>query len=404
MKVICPKCQYENQADSTRVVCARCATIIDVGMDQTSSLDSNGRRQTARLPFAANPGNSQSSNSQPQNSQQLNQPRDVYATRIGEEFDDVLDIPRQAQSSYDSSPVFDDVFSTPGYESTSAYDFSTVERKPTTPIENYQAGTPRYRETQDYIASSEPEFMGWPVLPETATEEEEEVSGFSSGKGGLLARIVLGALVFGGLVFGAYYFLGDLISKRKDQAENLIAGGASSSNQTEGKSAAVAPTVEVKPAATEQAETNESKNAVAPPVINPKPKEEAGQPANTAAKGDSKPVTIPPTMTGRAGHSDTAKPETTKPAPAPVASTPNNGNMTIQVASFDNQAQANERVARLKSDGIDARVVRAEIPKKGTWYRVQIGGFSTRQEAENYGAQLRSKGKVQDFIVTTIGK
>jgi len=51
MKVTCPKCQFENQADSSRVVCARCATIIEVRMDQ--GFDSNGKRQTARLPFTS---------------------------------------------------------------------------------------------------------------------------------------------------------------------------------------------------------------------------------------------------------------------------------------------------------------------------------------------------------------
>jgi hypothetical protein len=40
MRVICPKCQFENQADSSRVVCARCATIIDVKPDAGMNYDS----------------------------------------------------------------------------------------------------------------------------------------------------------------------------------------------------------------------------------------------------------------------------------------------------------------------------------------------------------------------------
>ncbi len=403
MKVICPKCQYENQADSTRVVCARCATIIDAGMDPAAGLENNGRRQTARLPFAVKPGNSQTSNSQPSNNQQLNQSHDVYATRIGDEFDDVLDIPRPAQSSYESAPVFDDVFTTPGYDSTAAYDFST-ERKPTAPVDSFQTGSPSYRETQEYTASTEPEFMGWPVLPETSNEEEEEAGSFSAGRGGLLARIVLCALVFGGLVFGAYYFLGDMISKRK--ADTLITDGQNSGNQAGGSVPATAPSVDVKPAETktqtvEPAKDDISKNTITPPVINPKP--DNSQPSNTTAtgakpdKGDAKPVAIPPTMEGSKGHS-------TSPKPAPAPATPNKGNMTIQVASFNDQAQANERVGRLKSSGVDASVVRAEIPGKGTWYRVRIGRFGTRDEAMSYGSQLRSKNAIQDFIVTSVEK
>src|SRR5262245_57404821 len=110
MKVTCPKCQFENQADSSRVVCARCATIIEVRMDQ--GFDSNGKRQTARLPFAS--GDS-SSGGQSLGGQRYNQ-GDVYATRIGDDFDDVLDVPIQPQSGYqmvdETQPaaVFEDVY------------------------------------------------------------------------------------------------------------------------------------------------------------------------------------------------------------------------------------------------------------------------------------------------------
>jgi cell division protein FtsN len=373
-------------------------------MDQTSVSDTNGRRRTAGLPFASNPGNSQPSNSQPLNSQQLNQPRDVYATRIGDEFDDVLDIPRPSQptyqTSYDSSPVFDDVFTTPGYESTESYDFSTPERNPTTPMEAFQTGNPRQRETQDYIAAAEPEFMGWPVLPENSIEEEEQVSGFSAGRGGLLARIVLCALVFGGLVFGAYYFLGDLISKRKSQEENLAKNNDSTGNQSAGSQSsanppAVAPSVEVKP-------TEQPKPADTPPVVAPQTQNSNQQSGNATVakddKGTSKPVPIPPTVVGRTGPSES-------PRTAPVQ-VPNvlKGNWTIQVASFNDQAQANDRAARLKSGGVDARVVRAEIPGKGTWYRVYIGSAGTREEALSYGNQLKAKNLIQDFIPASTGK
>src|SRR5207244_1048164 len=69
-----------------------------------------------------------------------------------------------------------------------------------------------------------------------------------------------------------------------------------------------------------------------------------------------------------------------KPAPPDVpfghAVKQGEGSITVQVASFNNQAQADERVASLKSAGIEARVVKADIPGKGTWYRVQIGRFT----------------------------
>lgn len=90
------------------------------------------------------------------------------------------------------------------------------------------------------------------------------------------------------------------------------------------------------------------------------------------------------------------------------ASTPNpsdeakKGKITIQVGSYNEAAQAEERVASLKSAGFEARRVAIEIPQRGTWYRVQSGRFVRRDEAERYGKQLRDKGLVSSFITTDV--
>ncbi|HYY58909.1 MAG TPA: SPOR domain-containing protein [Pyrinomonadaceae bacterium] len=78
------------------------------------------------------------------------------------------------------------------------------------------------------------------------------------------------------------------------------------------------------------------------------------------------------------------------------------GGFTLQVGSYNDSAQAQERVAKLGSAGVWANVIRVEIPRRGTWYRVQTGSFRSREEATRFGAQLRAKGAVADFIVTTL--
>ena len=135
MKVTCPKCQFENQADSSRVVCARCATIIEVRMDQ--GFDSNGKRQTARLPFTSG---GLSGGGQSLGSQRFND-SDVYATRIGDDFDDVLDVPIQPQSGYQPVdetppvPVFEDVFMpAQNQDQASPYDFPPYDKASAAPI------------------------------------------------------------------------------------------------------------------------------------------------------------------------------------------------------------------------------------------------------------------------------
>lgn len=106
-------------------------------------------------------------------------------------------------------------------------------------------------------------------------------------------------------------------------------------------------------------------------------------------------------VNGKSGHASSPKPAPAIETPVPASK---QGSLTIQVASFNDQGQANERVNSLRSKGEDARSVKVDIPGKGTWYRVQIGGFKSREDAISHASQLKSKGILQDYIVTTIGK
>ena len=84
--------------------------------------------------------------------------------------------------------------------------------------------------------------------------------------------------------------------------------------------------------------------------------------------------------------------------PAPQSA----GNFTVQVGSYGENEQANEQCARLNAAGIEARMVKVELPKRGTWYRVQAGRFASRDEAQRFGAQLQTDKTVQQFIVTEV--
>lgn len=96
-------------------------------------------------------------------------------------------------------------------------------------------------------------------------------------------------------------------------------------------------------------------------------------------------------------------PEKPQPAPQPASvATEANGKITVQVGSYSDTAQAEGRAASLRSAGFDARVVSVEIPKRGTWYRVQSGRFGTRDAATRYGAELRARGVADSAIVTEV--
>lgn len=117
------------------------------------------------------------------------------------------------------------------------------------------------------------------------------------------------------------------------------------------------------------------------------------------------------------GDDDAEEQDEPEPAPAPsivpavetksdVAATASSsegektGGLTIQIGSYNAIEQANERLARLQAAGFDARVVTVELPKRGTWYRVQAGRFSSREEATRYGNEMKAKAATDSFIVT----
>jgi cell division septation protein DedD len=387
MKVTCPKCQFENQADSSRVVCARCATIIEVRMDQ--GFDSNGKRQTARLPFTSG---GLSGGGQSLGGQRFSE-SDVYATRIGDDFDDVLDVPIQPQSGYQAVdetppvPVFEDVFMpSQNQDQTSPYDFPPYDKASATPIDAYGNPSVRPRDPQDYIEPVDQEFVAWPVLPDSQ-EEEEATTG--SGRGGLFLRIGLIVGLFGVVSFWAYYFLGDFIAKRR-----AVRG------------------VTASPAETIEADNNE-KPATQPPETQPPTtaKDDQPSPGSEQAATEQPPLQPPKSRDERTLTPPAFKSSVVKPNPPTNAEKPpgtraaeaDRGNLTVQVGAFKDQGEADARAASLNAaTSGEFHVVRADIPGKGLYYRVQkVSGFASREAALSYGNRLRGRNLIAEFIVTS---
>jgi cell division protein FtsN len=86
----------------------------------------------------------------------------------------------------------------------------------------------------------------------------------------------------------------------------------------------------------------------------------------------------------------------------PQADHQGSGNFTVQVGSYSDSAQAEERAASLRAAGLDARVVEVELPRRGNWYRVQTGRFLTREEATRYGLRLRTQKIAAETIIAEI--
>ena len=68
------------------------------------------------------------------------------------------------------------------------------------------------------------------------------------------------------------------------------------------------------------------------------------------------------------------------------------GTLAVQVASTKDQKSAEAMVKELQKKGYPAFSTQADIPEKGRWYRVRVGYFSGRTEADAARRQLSGDG------------
>lgn len=72
---------------------------------------------------------------------------------------------------------------------------------------------------------------------------------------------------------------------------------------------------------------------------------------------------------------------------------------SLQVGAYSSLAEASAKVDFWKSRGYPAYMMIADLPGKGRWYRVRIGAFPTKDEANKYLADFSSRENVQAIVV-----
>lgn len=70
----------------------------------------------------------------------------------------------------------------------------------------------------------------------------------------------------------------------------------------------------------------------------------------------------------------------------------------IQVGSYPNPDEAHHWVSHWKQKGYQAFLVSADIPGKGRWYRVRLGRFDSKEEAQSYLKDFQSREGIEAFI------
>jgi len=74
------------------------------------------------------------------------------------------------------------------------------------------------------------------------------------------------------------------------------------------------------------------------------------------------------------------------------------GRYTVNVGSFRKSIRAERLMNELKKKGYKTFVTEATIPQKGTWYRVSLGRFPTRGEAQAFARALKKKEGIDSFV------
>lgn len=455
MIVRCPQCQYANntevEAAKPRIVCARCATVISVeflsnyNLSSVTEADSDRKDTYEKL-------NMQTPETSPLDLDTLletPQPLPVVspvivtplaATPVEAEnrwdSDEILDIPRAAQSAQATAevnaeaplvveellsptPTVVEATVLPTATEMSAemplHSLPTDDRQPFPPVESsiYDVqGSGAYVEAEH--VSSQPVADQETTRSAAAGAGQSAVFGQDSynfrantfvvatpdkGNRTRLIRILLSVGLLCAVLAVGWWALSGLVKDWMGLRKSEV--------------------VENVPTANPPAGANPNKVGGGPTTVPSLGQKvgTVGSPAPNAAASASAVASASVVANAKASPSVAAKtsPSVAAPTPAPVqkqAPAPpqtgsaghavgsNEGSLTVQFASYKSAGEAQSTAARLKAAGVDARVVKADVPGKGTWYRVQGGRFTNESEAGKFGAEARAKGAARDFVIT----
>ncbi len=67
--------------------------------------------------------------------------------------------------------------------------------------------------------------------------------------------------------------------------------------------------------------------------------------------------------------------------------------LTIQVHSFQDQTKAQKALDDLRKLGFSAEIIKRDLKEKGIWYRVCVGEFKTKKQAQEELARFKEKYK-----------
>jgi len=98
----------------------------------------------------------------------------------------------------------------------------------------------------------------------------------------------------------------------------------------------------------------------------------------------------------------TTSPTRTTTTPTTKTSVPVKGQYYIQLAAFDERSAAEAYAADIKTAGFPTLILSPLATDKTPWYRVRVGGYATKEDAEKAVYQLKAAvpGKKLEYWIT----
>jgi cell division septation protein DedD len=72
---------------------------------------------------------------------------------------------------------------------------------------------------------------------------------------------------------------------------------------------------------------------------------------------------------------------------------------SVQIGSYPTMQEATATVEKWKTKGYPAYMMIADIPDRGRWYRVRMGGFQARSDATHYMKELKNRENLEAIVV-----
>jgi cell division septation protein DedD len=88
-----------------------------------------------------------------------------------------------------------------------------------------------------------------------------------------------------------------------------------------------------------------------------------------------------------------------KEDPTPVPSPLGHEAYALLVASLRSQDNAQKLLKQLRAKGYDSRMESLDKPDSGRWYRIVVGSYKSREEAQKFAAEFNKREKSQGMVI-----